>query len=406
MARPVPTRGNTDGARAPGAKAHETAAHGTAAPGTAVFIGGSAGGIEVLAELLSRLSSDLAAPVLVVLHVGASGMSLLPAILDRVGSMHALTPADGETLRNGVIYVAPRGRHMLVDDRHVVLSEGPTEHGLRPAIDPLFRSAARAYGARAIGVIVSGMLDDGAAGLREIRARGGWTLVQLPSEAGFPSMPESAIASVDIDFVLPAAELASRIEELVSSPTTREAEPPRAPPPPLDAYLAEGDGPAPPGMRTDITCPVCGGVLWEEQERRLTMYRCRSGHAYTADSLLAAQGEGLDNAVWRPIRILTERGVLLRRLGARASYQGRERSARWFEEQADETLRRAAELRHAAEAGSTRQMPAHEAVGGDRRTNPHEAVGGNRRTGAHEAGAGGAHMPPHDAEGEQIEAER
>jgi two-component system chemotaxis response regulator CheB len=320
-----------------------------------VFIGGSAGGIEALAELLSHLSPSLAAPVLVVLHVGTSGMSVLPAILDRVGSMHALTPANGGTLENGLIYVAPRGRHMLVDDGHVLLNEGPTEHGLRPAIDPMFRSAARTYGARAIGVIVSGMLDDGTAGLGEIRARGGWTLVQQPTEAAFPSMPESAIASVDVDFVLPAAELASRIEELVSSPTTRQAEAVPPQPPVLDPYLSEGEGPAPPGMRTDITCPVCGGVLWEELERRLTMYRCRSGHAYSAESLLDAQGEGLDNAVWRPIRILTERGALLRRLGARASHQGRERSARWFEEQADEALRRAAEMRRAAEADGDRR---------------------------------------------------
>jgi two-component system chemotaxis response regulator CheB len=320
-----------------------------------VFIGGSAGGIEALAELLSHLSPSLAAPVFVVLHVGTSGMSVLPAILDRVGSMHALTPANSDTLEDGVIYVAPRGRHMLVDDGHVLLNEGPTEHGLRPAIDPMFRSAARTYGARAIGVIVSGMLDDGTAGLGEIRARGGWTLVQQPAEAAFPSMPESAIASVEVDFVLPAAELANRIEELVSSPTTRQAEAVPPQPPVLDPYLSEGEGPAPPGMRTDITCPVCGGVLWEELERRLTMYRCRSGHAYTAESLLDAQGEGLDNAVWRPIRILTERGALLRRLGARASHQGRERSARWFEEQADEALRRAAEMRRAAEADGDRR---------------------------------------------------
>jgi two-component system, chemotaxis family, protein-glutamate methylesterase/glutaminase len=329
--------------------------HGSWAHGAGVFIGGSAGGIEALAELLSRLSPDLAAPVLVVLHVGTSGMSVLPAILDRVGSMHACTPANAGALENGVIYVAPRGRHMLVEDGHVLLNEGPTEHGLRPAIDPLFRSAARTYGAWAIGVIVSGMLDDGTAGLREIRARGGWALVQQPAEAAFPSMPESAIASVDVDFVLPAAGLAERIEELVSSPTTRAAEPAQAPGPALDPYLSEGDGPAPPGMRTDITCPVCGGVLWEELERRLTMYRCRSGHAYSADSLLAAQGEGLDSAVWAPIRILTERGALLRRLGARAAHQGRDRSARWFQEQADEALRRAAEMRRAADANGDRR---------------------------------------------------
>jgi len=331
----------------------EESADGPRLRGAGVFIGGSAGGIEVLAELLSRFSPGLAAPVLVVLHVGKSGTSVLPDILDRVGSMHVVTPAHGEKLVDGRVYVAPRGRHMLVEDGHVLLSEGPSEHGLRPAIDPLFRSAARTFGARAIGVIVSGMLDDGAAGLGEIRARGGWTLVQQPGEAAFAGMPQSAIASVDVDYVLPAAELAARIEKLVSAPS-RPGDSATAPRAAVDPYPSEFDGPAPPGMRTDITCPLCGGVLWEEVERRLTMYRCRSGHAYSADSLLAVQGEGLDNAVWRPIRILTERGALLRRLGARASYQGRERSARWFEEQADEALRRAAEMRRAAEAAGGR----------------------------------------------------
>jgi two-component system, chemotaxis family, protein-glutamate methylesterase/glutaminase len=348
----------------PSEAAAQPAAQDSRAHGAGVFIGGSAGGIEALAELLSRLSPDLAAPVMVVLHVGASGISVLPAILDRISSMHALTPANGETLENGVIYVAPRGHHMLVEDGHVLLNEGPTEHGLRPAIDPLFRSAARTYGAKAIGVIVSGMLDDGAAGLGEIRARGGWALVQEPAEATFPSMPTSAIASVDVDFVLRASELAGRIEELASSRTTRDAGIAQTPRPPIEASLSEGEEPAPPGMRTDITCPLCGGVLWEELERRLTMYRCRSGHAYSADSLLRAQGEGLDNAVWRPIRILIERGALLRRLGARASRQGRTESARWFEEQADEALRRAAELRRAANANGAPRASSGETVAG------------------------------------------
>lgn len=314
-----------------------------------VFIGGSAGGIEVLAELLGRLPPQLAAPVLVVLHVGMSGTSVLPAILDRVGAMHAVTPTHGGSLENGVVYVAPRGKHMVVEDGRVLLTEGPIEHGLRPAIDPLFRSAARTYGPRAIGVIVSGMLDDGTAGLGEIRAHGGWALVQEPSQAAFPSMPESAIANVEVDYVLPAAELADRIEQLVSSPARADDAVPA--PRPVDPYPPGRDASVPPGMRTDITCPLCGGVLWEEVERKLTMYRCRSGHAFSADSLLAVQGEGLDSAIWRPIRILTERGALLRRLGSRAAHQGRERSAQWFEDQADEALRRAAEMRRAAETG-------------------------------------------------------
>src|SRR5262249_23138885 len=312
-----------------------------------VFIGGSAGGIEALAELLSNLSPSLAAPVLVVLHVGTSGMSVLPAILDRVGSMHACTPANGEALENGVIYVAPRGRHMVVEDGHVLLNEGPTEHGLRPAIDPLFRSAARTYGARGIGLTGPGMMEGGAAGLGELRARCGWALFQQPAEAAFESMPESAIASVDVDFVLPAAGLAGHNEGLVSSPTTPGAGPAPAPGPAPDPSLAQGGGPAPPRGRAALKRPACRGVLWGGRARRVTMCGCRSGHAYSADSLLAAQGEGLDGAVWAPIRILTERGALLRRLGARAAAQGRERSARWFEEQADEALRRAAEMRRA-----------------------------------------------------------
>ena len=321
-----------------------------------VFIGGSAGGIEVLAELLSRLPARLPASVLVVLHVGKSGTSVLPDIFDRVGSMHAVTPANGEPLSHGIVYVAPRGKHMVVEDGRVFLNEGPTEHGLRPAIDPLFRSAARTYGARAIGVIVSGMLDDGTAGLGEIRSHGGWALVQQPSEAAFPSMPESAIASVEVDYVLPAAELAERIEQLVRSPT-RAGDGAAAPRQTGDPYLLDLGDPAPSGMRTDITCPLCGGVLWEEVERQLTMYRCRSGHAFSADSLLAVQGEGLDTAIWRPIRILTERGALLRRLGARAAQQGRARSAQWFEDQADESMRRAAEMRRAAGGNQRRASP-------------------------------------------------
>lgn len=312
----------------------------------AVFVGGSAGAIEALAELLSRLPADLAAPVLVVLHLGRAGTSVLPAILDRAGSLHAVVPLDGETLMNGVVYVAPRDRHMLVEDGRVRLVEGPTEHGVRPAVDPLFRSAARAYGPRAVGVVLSGMLDDGTAGLREIHAHGGWTLVQDPDEAIFRSMPDSATANVDVDAILPIVELAARIEQIVGAGQSR--------PRPMAATVAEQpegtDDSAsadPPGMRTDITCPRCGGVLWEDLNGGLTTYRCRSGHLYSPDSLLAVQGEGLDTAIWKPIRMLQERGALLRRLAARATEQGRERSARYFHEQAEEALLRASEMRRA-----------------------------------------------------------
>ena len=315
--------------------------------GLTVFIGGSAGAIEAVAELLAGLPGELAAPLLVVLHLGRGGGSVLPSILDRVGTLHAITPVDREELVDGLVYVAPRGKHMLVEDHCVRLTEGPAEHGLRPAIDPLFRSAARAFGPRAVGVILSGMLDDGTAGLREIRAGGGWTLVQAPGEAAFPSMPESAITNVGVDYVLPVAELAPRLTELVSSRRQHPGGSSPLPPPPLEPVASELAGPEPPGMRTDITCPQCGGVLWEEVEDRMTIYRCRAGHVYSPDSLLAVQGEDLDSAIWRPIRMLQERGALLRRLATRATAQGRLRSARYFHDEAEEALRRAADMRRA-----------------------------------------------------------
>lgn len=337
-----------------------------------MFIGGSAGAIEALAELLAALPEGLPAPVLVVLHVGRSGASVLPSILDRVGALRAITPADDEELADGIVYVAPRGQHMLVEGRSVRLSGGPAEHGLRPAIDPLFRSAARECGPRAIAVVLSGMLDDGTAGLGEIRARGGWTLVQTPDEAAFTSMPESAIANVAVDYVLPVAQIAERVEMLarcgelradagIDAPRWREPEP-----------LGHGfSGQEPAGMRTDITCPDCGGGLWEQVRERITIYRCRSGHLYSPDSLLTVQGEGLDSAIWQPIRMLLERGALLRRLAARATSEGRARSARYFDDQAQEALRRASELRRALTDSERREEPAElkefDRIGAERR---------------------------------------
>jgi two-component system, chemotaxis family, protein-glutamate methylesterase/glutaminase len=340
----------------PGSTAHRER------PDGCVFIGGSAGAIEALAELLSRLPRDFGASVLVTLHVGMTGASVLPSILDRVGSLHAVSPADGESLVRGVVYVAPRGRHLVVQEGRIRLGEGPTEHGVRPAIDPMFRSAAREFGPRAIGVVLSGMLDDGTAGLGEIRAQGGWALVQQPSEASFPNMPQSAIGNVDVDEVLPIAELAERIDQLVRSPRWRPNPTETPPVAAASSRVGELDGAEPAGMRTEITCPECGGVLWEDIKQRLTIYRCQAGHAFSADSLLVVQGDGLDTAIWRPIRMLRERGALLRRLAQRASGQGRERSARYFEEQADDALRRAAEMRRAMDASSRARPSASEAA--------------------------------------------
>ncbi len=318
----------------------------------AVFVGASAGGVEALAELVAALPPDFPVPALVVLHVSPRGTSVLPEILTRVGALTARNPRDGERLRPGVVYVAPGGAHMVVKNGCARLNEGPTEHGVRPAVDTLFRSAARVYGPGAVGVVLSGMLDDGTAGLLEIKHHGGVAIAQDPGSAAFPEMPRSAIENVAVDYVLTPAEIGAMIDALV-----RRA-PPTAPAPTsasagdTPAHPATGtevkDGWQPPGMRTEVTCPTCRGVLWEEVEGGLTMYRCATRHAFTADTLLAMQGQALESAVSQPVRALRERGMLLERLAKRARQRTRGDTATRFHEQAAQAFTEADTLEQAA----------------------------------------------------------
>jgi two-component system chemotaxis response regulator CheB len=181
-----------------------------------VVVGASAGGVEALSALARALPADFGAPVVVVLHVAPSGTSILPEILSRAGPLPARHVGDGEELRAGRIYVAPPNCHVLIADRKVVPNRGPRENGHRPAIDPLFRSAADAYEGRTAGVVCSGTLSDGAAGLFAIKERGGATLVQDPAEALYTSMPNSAIRQVEPDYVLPMSELATVLVRLTT----------------------------------------------------------------------------------------------------------------------------------------------------------------------------------------------
>lgn len=329
-------------------------------PPMAVFVGASAGGVETLVELLAPLPPGLPAPVLVVLHISRRGQNMLASILNRAGPLSAVTAEHRQRLAPGVVYVAPRDRHMLVANGAVLLSDGPAEHGVRPAIDPLFRSGAREYRANAVGVVLSGMLDDGTAGLAEIRHEGGQALVQDPDEALYPQMPTSAIANVDVDGVLPVAALAARIDELVRDPTRQM---------PSGAAPAEGPGDSPrsrrpAGMRTDLLCPLCSGRLWEGADQGQITYRCAAGHTYTAPGLLAAQHEGLDDALWRPVRILHQQGALQRRLAAQSRAQGRRQSARFFDNQAEATLRQADKMRRMLSTEAERGTGPDDGAGG------------------------------------------
>jgi two-component system chemotaxis response regulator CheB len=180
-----------------------------------IVIGGSAGALAVVSKIVAQLPHDLPASIFIVLHISPARESFLPSILTRAGSMPAFQPSDQQQIEYGRIYIAPPDQHLILENRHIRLVHGPKENRARPAIDPLFRSAAANYGRRAIGVLLSGTLDDGTAGLRAIKQAGGITVVQDPAEALYPSMPESAIYKNSIDHILKAGEIAQLLQQLV-----------------------------------------------------------------------------------------------------------------------------------------------------------------------------------------------
>jgi len=324
-----------------------------------VVIGASAGGVEAVGTLVSRLPPDLPATLFVVLHIPASGTSALPAILTRRGELPAAHAVDEEPIRTGRIYVAPPDHHLLVQRDVVRVIRGPRENGYRPAIDPLFRSAARAFGARVTGVVLSGVLDDGTAGLAVIKSSGGRALVQDPDDALYSGMPFSAIEFVDVDAILPAGELAGAIVA-----ATREAVVSPAPVP--EPALAENDfvqidrgaSHAPqPGESSGFTCPECGGGLWETTEGRLPRFRCRTGHGYSIDTLLAGQSNVVEGGLWAALRALEERAALARRMAERFRSRGRRTVAARFERQADAAVEQGIAIRRALDEMAPELLP-------------------------------------------------
>ncbi|MFN3006756.1 chemotaxis protein CheB [Mycolicibacterium wolinskyi] len=285
-----------------------------------VAVGASAGGVEALTRLAANLSPDLSYAVLVVLHMPANAPSVLAKILDRAGPLPAEAACDGAALKPGTIHVAVPDRHLLVDDHHVVLSEGPTESGHRPAINALFRSVALTYGPRAIGVLLSGVLDDGVLGARAIRARGGTTIAQTPEDALFPAMPTNALEAGVIDHLAAATEMGGLIKQLTAQ-VIEEREMERDESMELENKIAMAGRFATDfdtetlGPPSSYICPDCNGSLAAVGEGQ---YRCRVGHAWTADALLRARDEEIENALWIALRSLKEKAGLSRRLAEKA----------------------------------------------------------------------------------------
>ncbi len=301
--------------------------------------------MQPLLDLATGLPSDFPAAVCIVMHIPAYAPSFLPGILDRAGPLPASHPATGDPVLPGRIYCAPPDHHLLIEDGHFNLTKGPKENRVRPAVDTLFRSAAYSAGPNVIGVVLSGLLDDGTSGLWAIKHFGGTTVVQDPRDAQYDSMPTSALNQVEIDHVLPAKELAALLVKLTAGSTP-------APGGKIEEQIKQRvateisiassghafkKGIMDFGKVTPQTCPECGGVLVQIQEGGFTRYRCHTGHAYSGDTLLVSVTEAIEDKLWATLRALEEASMLLENTGKEFEAAGNTRLA-------GEYLRKAREM--------------------------------------------------------------
>lgn len=321
-----------------------------------IVVGASTGGVEALAQLAYALPSDLAAAVFVVLHVSPQATSYLPQILSRSGPLRAIHPADGEPICPGRIYVAPPDLHLMLESGRMQLVRGPRENRNRPAVDPLFRSAALAYGPRVIGIVLTGALDDGTAGLQTIKQRGGIAVVQDPKDALIPSMPESALEFVDVDYCLPLAKIGPMLARLAREPALDGTDFPLPHELDYETRIAKMDDAAlssekQPGTLVGFMCPECGGPLHELRDGELVRYRCRVGHSFTSESILASQSEALEDALWSAYNTLQESALLAERMVVDAYRRGHKHLAARLEERARVQRQRATAVRAVLDEG-------------------------------------------------------
>jgi two-component system chemotaxis response regulator CheB len=320
-----------------------------------VAIGASAGGVEELQKLFRDFPQTCSVAFFIVVHISASARSLLPNILGSIGNVPAEHPPDKRRIEPGRIYVAPPDHHLFVQDGVIRVDHGPRENRHRPAINPLFRSVARAFGPNAVGVLLSGMLDDGAAGLGELKAHGGTVIVQDPEETAFPDMPMNALHAVAVDFCAPVQDLrallirlaapggANYLRKLRPKPAGNKAMTATRKP---ASTITETNRPVSVqqmlktiGPPSAFVCPDCKGPLWELRNGAAVHYRCLVGHDYSPNTLGAAYGEELENALWTAMRTLQERSELQNRLARQAALGKQPLRRQTFQARADLTAR-------------------------------------------------------------------
>ena len=291
-----------------------------------VVMGASAGGVEGFREVVRALLPGFPGSVFIVLHISAEAPSHMPAILGRATDLPVAQARDHAPIEPGHIYIAPPDHHLILHRGFMRVVRGPRENRHRPAIDPLFRSAARSYGPRVVGVLLSGLMDDGTSGLQMIRARGGVSIVQDPDEAEFSKMPQNAVEYAKPDWVLPVGEIGPLLTQLITETVAEKAENAAPGGVEQEVEIAEMDMDAieteKKGAPSGFSCPECQGVLWEIKEGELVRFRCRVGHAYSAESLVIAKSEALEAALWGALRALEESAAISHRMADRARKNG------------------------------------------------------------------------------------
>ena len=284
-----------------------------------IVIGTSAGGVKVLRALVAGLPRDFSGTIFIVMHTAPDSPGVLAGILDRVGPLPAQYASNRTRFQPGHVYVAPPDRHLLLEPGLMRLTRGPRENRFRPAIDPLFRSAAQVYGPRVVGVILTGALDDGTSGLWTVKRMGGVAVVQDPDEAFMPSMPLNALAQVEVDYTLPLAEMPSLLARLSSTSIAEQGGYGVPEELHIEVKIAMEDNGLEAGIMklgtpSVFTCPECHGSLLQLKENGRTRYRCHTGHAYSADSLLVDLTKSVEETLWGAIRSIAESVILMRHM--------------------------------------------------------------------------------------------
>ncbi|HEY9783671.1 MAG TPA: chemotaxis protein CheB [Leptolyngbyaceae cyanobacterium] len=317
-----------------------------------IVIGASAGGTEALKKLVAQLPDNFLGTLFIVLHISPECRSVLPQILDRLCPLPVVQATDSEAHQPGRIYVAPPDHHLIVEQGLVRVTRGPKENRFRPSVDVLFRSAARAYGKRVIGVVLAGALDDGASGLYAVQEQGGIAVVQDPFEALYPSMPISAMKAVAVDHCVPIAELGSLLVSLTTKAVSSEEVFSVSEQMEIEVGVAREDNAFKRGIMklgepSPYSCPECHGVLLRLKQGKLIRFRCHTGHAYSPNSLLAEVTKSIDDALWNTLRGIEESEMLMSHIAQHLREANDVDTAELFLQKADDAQRRADLVRQA-----------------------------------------------------------